>query len=471
LAIVGLFPAAASAQEVRSAPGSDSGPLTLVLDLAPGTRLDAETLRAGVAHELDRPVTSERGARGGTLVVREEGERVVVSFDGPDGRHDGRSILLAVDPAQAVQDIALLAGNVARDQASQFAPAPAAASAPAPAASPPAAGISSEPRPSPCDASGPTLFAGVDLAPFAGVSTVDRGRSIRNFSLGIAGDLSGGVKGVAVSGALALARGPLCGAQVAGAVDVAGDSTGAQIAGLASFARRITGTQIAGGANLTAALTGVQVGGVANVTGALTGVQIAGGANVAWDDAVGAQIGPFNVATSALHGIQIGVVNYAQDADFQLGVVNVVASGRLRLDAWSKPEMGLLLAGVKHGGRHYHWIYGVGTRLADPSRAWAVLGLGAHATPAANVYVDFDAIDHLQLDFPGGWTTNLYEARATVGYALLPQVSVFAGPTFNVLEAANSARAGAPGYAAHLTDTSSMKFSAWPGVTLGVEGL
>jgi hypothetical protein len=186
---------------------------------------------------------------------------------------------------------------------------------------------------------------------------------------------------------------------------------------------------------------------------------------------LGAQIGAVNFAAGTLRGVQIGVVNYARDTDFQLGVVNVVASGRLRLDVWSKPEMGLVLAGVKHGGRHYHWIYGVGTRVADTSRAWAVLGLGVHATPAANVYLDFDAIEHLQLDFPGGPLTQLYEARATVGFALLPHLSAFVGPTFNVLESATSARAGAPGFATHLTDTSSATFSAWPGITVGLEGL
>jgi hypothetical protein len=169
--------------------------------------------------------------------------------------------------------------------------------------------------------------------------------------------------------------------------------------------------------------------------------------------------------------VQIGLVNYARDVDFQFGLVNVVASGRFKLDARSKPEMGLVLAGVKHGGRHYHWIYGLAARVADASRPWAVLGLGAHATPTDHVYVDVDAIGHLQLDFPGGETTHLYEARALVGYAFSPRLSAFAGPTFNVLEAATSGRAGAPGFASHLTDTSSETFSAWPGFTLGLEGL
>jgi hypothetical protein len=453
----GLFSATASAQDARSTTGAETDSITLVLDLAPGTALDAEALRTAVARELGLPVTGERGGKAGTLVVREEDPRAIVSFDAPDGRHDGRSILLATDPAQAVRDIALLAGNVARDQAAQFA-LPAAPPAPAPPPPPPAnpRSPSRAPRPAPCRATGTTLFAGVDFVPLAGVSTVDRGQSMRHLSLGVLGELSGGVKGAAVSGVLALDLGPLCGVQVAGIADVAADAQGAQIAGTVSIARSLAGAQIAG---------------AANVTGDLRGVQVAGAANVAWEEASGVQIAPINFSGGALRGVQIGAVNYAQDADFQFGAVSINASGRLRVDAWSKPEMGLLFAGVKHGGRHYHWIYGLGARLADTSRGWAVIGVGAHVTPAEKAYVDVDLLDNVQFGSREGQVAQVYEARATVGYAVLPQVAVFIGPTVNVLNAALSARSGEPGYASHLTATSSNTFGIWPGATLGVEGL
>src|SRR5579864_6639184 len=108
----------ASAQVPTEGAAAALSPLTLVADLEPHSLLNPETLRLAIARELGRPVVWERDAKGGTLVIRQEGARVVVSFDSPDGlRHDGRSIPLANEAAQAERDIALLAGNVARDQA------------------------------------------------------------------------------------------------------------------------------------------------------------------------------------------------------------------------------------------------------------------------------------------------------------------------------------------------------------------
>ena len=71
---------------------------------------------------------------------------------------------------------------------------------------------------------------GNDFVPGVGVSTVDGGRSIRSLSIGLLGSLSGGVKGLAVSGVVDVDRGPPCGVQVSGVVDIAGDSSGVQTA-------------------------------------------------------------------------------------------------------------------------------------------------------------------------------------------------------------------------------------------------
>ncbi|HLK39587.1 MAG TPA: hypothetical protein VKU41_22680 [Polyangiaceae bacterium] len=430
-----LAATAVPATALGQLPAPSSGPVTLVLDLAPGGPVDAERLREGIARELGVPIVWQRNAGGGTIAVRQEGPRVVVSFDGPDGRHDGRSIALA-DSAQAERDITLLAGNVARDQAAQFAPPPSEPTpAPPPAAPPP-------PPHAPCDAPGPRLAVGADVVPGVGVSTVDGGRSTRSLSVGVLGSLSGGVKGLAVSGLVDIDRGPLCGLQVSGVVNIADDSSGLQSAGIVNKADR------------------------------LTGVQMAGVFNDSRGDSTGVQIATLNVAGGYLHGVQIGVLNYAYDADLQLGLININPSGRFSLDAWANAEMGLFLAGVKHGGAHYHWLYGVGDRPADASRPWAALGVGAHLTPSQRLYVDLDLIDELEIVFrPSAPVTDVHQARVVVGYELFPRVRVFAGPTYSVLVAAPSAPAGAPAYAADLADSSSIVVRGWPGVAVGVEGL
>ncbi|MGH7435169.1 MAG: LA_2272 family surface repeat-containing protein, partial [Polyangiaceae bacterium] len=297
------------------------------------------------------------------------------------------------------------------------------------------------PRPSPCDAPGPFLPLGVDFLPYVGVSSADRGRSIRGFSLGALGDLSGGIHGFALAGVASVDTGELCGAQIGGVANVAGNVHGLQIAGVASVAEDTRGLQIAG---------------VANVAGDPHGLQIAGVANI---------------ASGSMHGVQIGLVNYGRDADLQLGLVNINPGGRLAVDLWSKPETGLVLAGLKHGGAHYHWIYGIGTPVTDPSRPWASLGVGAHFTPFDNLYVDVDAIDYLQLVFRGGDPSELYEIRAVVGYRLMSHLSVFAGPSYTVGAQRTSASIGAPGYAQLLTTESNATYRSWPGIVLGIEGL
>ncbi len=450
---VTVFPALALCEE----PATPPVPVSLILDVAAEAPVDAERLRAAVALELGVPVVWQRNAAGGTLVVRQAGPRVIVSFDGPDGRHDGRGIPLAGDSAQAESDITLLAGNVARDQAAQFVPPPPPAWPALPPAPTPVAMALPPPRPSPCNAAGPRLLVGVDLAPWIGVSTADAGRSIRSFSFGALGALSGGVRGLAMSGLVDISRGPLCGLQVSGIVNIAANARGAQVSGIV---------------NIAADARGAQVSGIVNVAQRLAGVQIAGVVNSSQGDSSGVQIGTVNVTVGRMDGVQIGVVNYAGDADFQLGLVNINASGRFLLDAWANPEMGLVLAGVKHGGARYHWIYALGVRAADAARPWAALGVGAHVTPADKLYADLDVIDELQLAFRSSSTaTALYQARVVVGYRVLPQLAVFAGPTYNLLAAATTARTGAPGYATDLADTSSTTYLSWPGVTLGVEGL
>lgn len=420
----------ASAQEsaTPSPAPAPTSPIALVIDLPPDTTLDADRLRASIARELGVSLTLQRDAPGGTLVVRQEGARVVVSFDRPDGKHDGRAIPLEADPAQTERDIAIVAVNVARDQVAQFVP-----SRPPP--------VREAPRPSPCDASGPFLPVGVDFLPFLGVSTADRGRSIRGLSLGALGDLSGGVHGLALSGVVSVAAGGLCGAQLAGVANIAQDSSGVQIAG------------------------------VANTASNLDGLEIAGVANVARGDASGAQIGPVNVASGSMHGVQIGVLNYGRDADFQFGVLNINPGGRFLIDAWSKPESALVMAGIKHGGAHYHYVYGIGTRVTDASHPWAAFGVGAHITPTDKVYVDLDAVGYLQLVFRGVEPSDLYETRAVVGYQILPAVSLFAGPTYTVGAQRTSVDIGAPGYASVFSTRSDVTFSGWPGIAVGVEGL
>jgi hypothetical protein len=173
-----------------------------------------------------------------------------------------------------------------------------------------------------------------------------------------------------------------------------------------------------------------------------------------------------------VHGVQVGIVNVAVDSDFSLGILNVIARGRFNIDAWGLPDSGLLLAGVKNGGPHYHYIYAVGIRPADTHHAWVAWGIGAHITPLDSVFVDIDAIAHGEIVDNSDARNGLYQLRVLAGYRFFRGLAVFGGPTVNVLEAGLRATSVAPGYATSLTrSAASQTFSIWPGAAIGLEGL
>jgi hypothetical protein len=254
--------------------------------------------------------------------------------------------------------------------------------------------------------------------------------------LGALGALSGGIDGVAASGLVNAEAGPVCGAEMAGLVNVA------------------------------AGVQGVQASGIANVaSGDSTGLQVAL-VDVATGRLNGSQIGLVGVAKSA--NVQVGLVNIADDADVQVGLVNIDLHGRVAVDAWSKPEAGTLLVGVKHGPAHSHTIYALEVNAAT-GRPWAAFGLGAHVTPARRLSVDIDLLQHVQLVTTSSAPNQLSELRVLLGYELLPHVTAFAGPTFNVAVMTNPGLADAPGYASLLSTDAKTAVRAWPGAALGLE--
>jgi hypothetical protein len=311
-------------------------------------------------------------------------------------------------------------------------------------------------------------------------------------------------EGGQVAGALNVAWGPLRGAQVAGAVNVAGGGPSASVAaGKGGGGRRVDGGvargeagggvraakgergggagawaveggQVAGGLTLALGpLRGAQVaGGVSIALGRVNGAQVSGGANVAGGEVNGAQVAAVNVATGRVRGAQIGLINYSDDVDFALGFVNVVREGRTHVDAWAVPEIGLAAAALKHGGAHFHYVYGVGVRAADGA-PWYALGLGGHLPLGRGWYADADAlaygrlgVDELRRDEGRG----IYQLRPVVGVAVAPGVSLYAGPSANVaLSLREHRRPPRPSFARSLGGSRALAVDAWPGLVLGVQ--
>ncbi len=504
-----LLPRAAWGDAAGAGAAADAAPaqaVALILELREGSAIDADRLRAAIARELGAPLAPGPLAPGGTIVIKETPVGVSVSFDAPAGRHEERSVAVPDDADQAIADIALLAGNVARDQSTPFIHLAVPASAPATAPTPAPAKVPARAEEGLCERTNADIPVGLDFAPMVGSSTLAAGRMGRRLSLGLVGTASRGVHGVAlgaavnvdlayvcgaeisgainvtralsggqIAGAVNVTTGPVHGVQVAGALNLAaGPMAGLQAAGAANVATGpVHGLQAAGGINVARALDGLQVSGGANVASSVEGAQIGGALNVSGGDTRGAQIGVVNVSRRAVHGVQIGVVNVNSEADFALGLVNVSTQGRFRIGAWGLPDSRMLLAGVKTGGAHYHYVYAAGIRPEDTHRAWAAFGLGAHVTtPADWLSVDLDGLAYQEVVFGSDGRNTVFQLRAVVGIRVVPGLTALVGPTLDLGDRMNGAPGGvAPGYSALLGDRASQEFRLWPGFSAGIEVL
>lgn len=380
------FSVGARAQSAASSAAATAEALPLELELG-SSKLDAEAVRKAVELELKRPVVLAASAENGAaLTVSAHADRTVtVSYRTSTGELRSRSIGIPEDGARGAEVIALLAGNLSRDEAAELLAALAAKAEPAtdtsagaPAASevpgspaakstpePTAAASAAEARPpsaKPAPRSGPpplieTPLPAFNLSLFAPITLYRQSeRRIFKGELGLfyshVGELRGGglnlfvlhterdvhgvtvatlynytggkVRGVAAS-AVVSRRQRLQGIELSGLLNLgSGEARGVAAAGLVNTGRDFEGVQAAGLVNWADRLQGVQAAGLLNHGTDSEGVQAAGLANLA-NRFQGVQVaGAFNRA-SAVTGIQAaaGANVAAAISGLQLGFVNV----------------------------------------------------------------------------------------------------------------------------------------------------
>lgn len=386
------LPTAARAQSTASASETTSAALSMKLDLG-RSKLDAEAVRLAVERELRRPVTIAGAADDASLSVVANADRTVtVSYRTSRGETRTRSVGLPEDSSRGAEIVALLSGNLSRDEAAELLAeltAKAAPSAPAAAATSTGEGLNAAPtakdespptttwKPTAGETRSPrakgatptsrppllsTPFPSCNLSLFAPVSLYSQSeRRIFKAELGLfyshVGELHGGglnlfvlhterdLRGVSfatfynrtggsVSGASGSAllnrRYQLRGFEFAGLLNLgSGDGRGASAAGLANLSGDFIGLQAAGLSNWANAFRGVQATGLGNRSQHAVGLQVAGLMN--WSGRFqGAQVaGGANVG-SRFEGLQAaGGVNVAETiSGLQVGVVNVAQEVR-----------------------------------------------------------------------------------------------------------------------------------------------
>jgi hypothetical protein len=214
--------------------------------------------------------------------------------------------------------------------------------------------------------------------------------------------------GMMAAGLVNINRGAHHGFQGAGLVNVSAtdNSEGFQAAGLVNYGERVRGFQAAGLVNVAReSMTGLQVG-LINVGGSVTG----------------AQIGLVNVATAELKGAQIGLVN--------------VGGGIYFAPTMWFSGSSFINTAFKLGGRYTYAILGYGVHPQEgEERSSLIYGIGGHLD-FGKLWVDMDIITQmLMADYR--WTKNIqdnvYKFRPTLGYRLLDQLSLYAGPSLNLL--------------------------------------
>jgi hypothetical protein len=448
---------------VSSLAAAEENDARIVLAVESLEGVDPEALREAIAAELgvDVALAAPGVAGRGTLSVRGDGKDVVVTFT-REGKVVGRTIERPNKPETAIEMIALLSGNLVRDEASGLIdelrkkahPPPPAPTPPAPPPPPPAPAPKEEPAPGPCDFIAEHWWWGIDLAPGAGMSSVERGRGVRAISIGVAGTLSRSVHGVDIAGGVALSRQATCGVQLAGAATLT--------------LGRVQGLQVAGGIAYAGSVYGAQLASVNVATGPVWGAQIAT-VNVAAGDVQGTQLGVVNIAAGDVRGLQLGVVNVAKDGDAALGVVSIYRNGRSNIDVTASEKAGGL-ASFEHGGRVLHNIYGVGERRnGETTRAMLALGLGARIVGNEDFTFDLDLLHHWVIK-PGSQYTSLEQVRLLFAVKLATGFSVIAGPTWSLLvtqDPEESASSLLP--STDLTrENATTRVISWPGITFGV---
>lgn len=316
-------------------------------------KLDRAALKNALEAELDQVITLTDSPDAPLRVDIVGRDRVSVAYRAPDGQTLSRSVDLPVEDDRAVEVIAWLSGNLARDEASDLlrslrgntprseaAPAPEAApAAHAPEtpkaaakpikapAKPPAAKTSPRPkqfelRPLVFNAS---LFHPVSVFPDAHERSV-------NFELGLVYSHVGALKGVAITpGVIEVEQGlrgvALGSLWFSGAGDHrgllmsyvgtwrTGALTGVEVAGVTTLARGpLAGIGVAGVFGLSGPATGVTIAGVAVGGEGVNGISAAGVANVQQGDAHGAVIAGVATVSRKLDGVTIaGVANHGGD--------------------------------------------------------------------------------------------------------------------------------------------------------------
>lgn len=281
------------------------------------------------------------------------------------------------------------------------------------------------------------------------VANVTRGQVVGMQGTGFV-NYSGSLTGLQGAGVIGVVSEKLYGAQLSGIYNYAGDVSGAQLTGIFGLTSGdVYGAQLSGIMNYSESVTGYSGAGIVNIN--LDAVYGAQGALVNYSDEVtGAQLGLVNYAgnvdggqlglvnfTPKIDGLQIGLVNVAPEMDgLPIGLINVIGNGILAPMIWIS-DAPLVSVGVKMGSRHFYSMVGWGNNRQN-DEIWSSIfwGIGGHFD-FSRIWLDIDLAHHAIYDneSESSLEDNIFKLRLIAGLRFNRTVSLFFGPTLNLLDA------------------------------------
>lgn len=322
----------------------------------------------------------------------------------------------------------------------------------------------------------------ITLLPPIGTNGIYAGRTVNRFSVNIIAGYAYGLKGLEFGGFANINRDFLTGVQFAGFINITGgqanalqfsgfaningkdtkgmqfagftnintgSTDGAQFSGFANInSREIQGLQSAGFLNLSGGDSkAVQIAGFGNFAHNIRGVQVAGFSNISYGNVKGAQISGFLNVARTVSGLQLGVFNIADTVKkgIPVGFLSIVRNGFREFEAGVSEGLNTY-ASFKIGVTHFYNIFSVGMQTLGDHFRWGFgYGIGSQLADHDGIQANLELMSyHIN---EGGWFTDTYndlqQAKLTVAKSVGSNISVFAGPTLNLMISDNY-RAGHP---------------------------
>ena len=264
-----------------------------------------------------------------------------------------------------------------------------------------------------------TIDVNVGAFPPLSINGQDQsGKKIRNkVSLALGWSRVDQLDGVAMAGGASVVRGAMNGAQLSAGGNIAGTVDGAQLSTIFNHAQKVSGFQSSMVNNADHIEPGVQMG-LVDVVGTMRGLQL-GLVNVGGD----------------IKGAQVGLLNLAGRADASVGFISVTREGNVHPEITFSDDAAIGVSLRLPATYTYSFIEG-GLHPGGTGASWRIgAGFGGHIPLQHEMFIDIDMGWHALFRGLGTPTTPdpLGKLRFMVGWSPFARLTVFGGPTANVL--------------------------------------